>query len=109
MGQPGARGHHPHTDLYAWPRSPSESSCPGRRHANGLSIDLEISADGRLVAFISAASNLVRGADTNAGFDALVRDRLADIAPRASVGEGGQAGQRSQRQRLPHVRAGPLR
>jgi TolB protein len=41
--------------------------------AAGASIDPDISADGRYVAFESEASNLVRG-DTNGAFDVFVRD-----------------------------------
>jgi Tol biopolymer transport system component len=44
--------------------------------ANSYSTDPTISADGRSVAFSSAASNLVYG-DTNAKTDVFVRDRLA--------------------------------
>jgi hypothetical protein len=40
--------------------------------AAGASIDPDISADGRYVAFESEASNLVRG-DTNGAFDVFVR------------------------------------
>jgi len=49
-----------------------------------------MSADGRFVAFDSSASNLVPG-DTNATTDVLVRDRLAGVTRRVSVGAGGQA------------------
>lgn len=47
-----------------------------------------ISADGRLVAFASAAGNLVPG-DGNASFDIFLRDRLAQTTTRVSVGTGG--------------------
>ncbi len=49
-----------------------------------------MSADGRFVAFESFASNLVAG-DTNGTFDVFVRDRLAGVTRRVSVGVGGQA------------------
>ena len=49
-----------------------------------------ISADGRFVAFESVASNLVAG-DTNRADDVFVRDRLAGVTRRVSVGAGGQA------------------
>jgi Tol biopolymer transport system component len=47
-----------------------------------------ISADGRHVAFFSAASNLVAG-DKNGGWDCFVRDRQAGTTLRVSVGSGG--------------------
>lgn len=47
-----------------------------------------VSADGRYVAFSSAASNLVAG-DTNAVQDIFVRDVVAGTNARASVGPGG--------------------
>jgi hypothetical protein len=47
-----------------------------------------ISADGRYVAFTSAASNLVPG-DTNATFDIFVRDTVLGITTRASVDSNG--------------------
>jgi len=49
-----------------------------------------MSADGRFVAFTSFASNLVAG-DTNAAGDVFVRNRLAGVTRRVSVGAGGQA------------------
>jgi Tol biopolymer transport system component len=59
------------------------------QQANGNSGGAVISADGRFVAFISSASNLVAG-DTNATFDVFVRDRWAQVTRRVSVGPGGQ-------------------
>jgi Tol biopolymer transport system component len=50
-----------------------------------------ISADGRSVAFYSAASNLVAG-DTNGSSDVFVRDRHAGVTTRVSVGPGGVQG-----------------
>jgi hypothetical protein len=47
-----------------------------------------ISADGRVVVFSSAATNLVAG-DTNGHNDVFVRDVLAGTTVRASVGPGG--------------------
>ncbi len=47
-----------------------------------------ISADGRSVAFYSAASNLVAG-DTNGSPDVFVRDMQAGVTTRVSVGPGG--------------------
>jgi Tol biopolymer transport system component len=47
-----------------------------------------ISADGRYVAFISSASNLVAG-DTDGWQDVFVRDRISRTTTRASVATGG--------------------
>jgi Tol biopolymer transport system component len=61
---------------------------PGGQQANGGSFDTVISADGRFVAFVSYASNLVAG-DTNDTSDVFVRDRVAKVTRRVSVGSGG--------------------
>jgi len=50
-----------------------------------------ISADGRFVAFASAASNIVAG-DTNGLTDIFVRDRLTRTTERVSLSSGGQQG-----------------
>jgi Tol biopolymer transport system component len=50
-----------------------------------------ISADGRFVAFQSAASNLVLG-DTNGTWDVFVRDRKLGITERVSVSSSGEQG-----------------
>jgi Tol biopolymer transport system component len=50
-----------------------------------------ISSDGRFVAFVSAASNLVPG-DSNLVQDVFVRDRSAGTTVRASVSSGGAQG-----------------
>jgi Tol biopolymer transport system component len=47
-----------------------------------------ISADGRYVAFVSAAGNLVAG-DTNGDYDIFVYDRQTDTVRRVSVATGG--------------------
>jgi Tol biopolymer transport system component len=52
---------------------------------NGHSRDPSISADGRFVAFLSAADNLVQD-DTNGVQDVFVRDRLEGTTRRVSVG-----------------------
>jgi Tol biopolymer transport system component len=57
--------------------------------ANGGSLSPAISADGRFVAFNSYASNLVPG-DTNGTTDIFVRDLLARVTRRVSVGPAGQ-------------------
>jgi hypothetical protein len=48
---------------------------PAGVQANGSSLGRALSANGRFVAFDSAASDLVAG-DTNDAFDVLVHDRL---------------------------------
>ncbi len=50
-----------------------------------------ISADGRIVAFMSRANNLVAG-DTNVGRDIFVRDRLTNQTTRVSVSSAGAQG-----------------
>lgn len=60
---------------------------PTRNGSNAPSI----SADGRYIAFHSAASNLVRG-DTNRTFDIFVHDRVTGKTQRVSISSsGGQA------------------
>ena len=61
---------------------------PGGTQANSDSFGGAISADGRYVAFTSYASNLVAG-DTNHERDVFVRDRVAHVTRRVSVGPGG--------------------
>ena len=60
----------------------------GGVRGNGFSDYPAISADGRYVAFLSGASNLVPG-DTNGVVDLFVRDRRARRTVRASVATGG--------------------
>jgi Tol biopolymer transport system component len=55
---------------------------------DGDSASPAISADGRFVAFQSAATNLVPG-DTNGHFDVFVRDRLTGNTERVSVSSSG--------------------
>jgi Tol biopolymer transport system component len=56
--------------------------------ANGDSNAASISADGRHVAFLSLAANLVPG-DTNGNIDVFVRDLLRGVTRRASVDSSG--------------------
>ncbi|MDX6596108.1 MAG: TolB protein, partial [Solirubrobacterales bacterium] len=56
--------------------------------ANSGNYDPSVSADGRFVAFMSPASNLV-GTDTNAQQDIFVRDRLQHTTKRVSVSSAG--------------------
>jgi Tol biopolymer transport system component len=56
--------------------------------ANGDSFEPAVSADGRYVAFSSAATNLVSG-DTNGVNDVFVRDRQQNTTTRVSLGLNG--------------------
>lgn len=58
---------------------------------NGGSETPSISADGRYVAFESAASNLIRG-DVNGKDDVFVHDRVSGTTERVSVSSGGAEG-----------------
>ena len=61
---------------------------------NSGSYNPSISADGRFVAFLSYASNLVLG-DTNSRQDIFVRDTLTNTTTRVSVDSAGNQGNRS--------------
>jgi Tol biopolymer transport system component len=61
---------------------------PGGAQANFFSAAPALSADGRIVAFGSVASNLVPG-DSNDIFDVFVRDLRTGVTRRVSVGPGG--------------------
>jgi Tol biopolymer transport system component len=61
------------------------------RQANGLSFDPNISGNGRYVAFISEASNLVAG-DTNGLVDVFVRDLLKGTTRRVSISSAERQG-----------------
>lgn len=67
--------------------SVSSSGEPGNSYSDSPSI----SADGRLIAFTSNASNLVIG-DTNNRPDIFVYDRITEITERVSVNSQGQEG-----------------
>ena len=55
---------------------------------DGPSFDPAISADGRFIAFVSIASNMVPG-DTNGLRDVFIRDRKCGTTRRVSWGRGG--------------------
>jgi subtilisin family serine protease/Tol biopolymer transport system component len=57
--------------------------------ADGPSFNCAISGDGKVVAFDSAAANLIGAADTNAFPDCFVRDLAAGTTTRVSVASGG--------------------
>ncbi len=63
------------------------SVATGGTEGNGNSVSAAISADGRFVAFYSAASNLV--SDANGANDVFVRDRQTGTTERVSVATGG--------------------
>jgi len=67
------------------------SVATGGAQANDYSYKPAISADGRFVAFHSAASNLVP-VDTNGRLDVFVRDRLNGTTELVSVATGGAQG-----------------
>ncbi len=64
------------------------SVAPGGVQADGGSGRSKISANGRFVAFLSDASNLV-GGDTNGRADIFVHDTLAGVTTRVSVDSAG--------------------
>src|SRR5947207_692369 len=64
------------------------SVASGGTESNGASLGSALSADGRLVAFQSDATNLVVG-DTNGATDVFVRDRQTGMTARVSVASDG--------------------
>jgi Tol biopolymer transport system component len=64
---------------------------PGGVQGNDHSAGGSISADGRFVAFVSNATNLVPG-DTNGTTDVFVRNRQTGTTRRLSLGPGGAQG-----------------
>jgi hypothetical protein len=62
---------------------------PGGVESNGYSEEPALSADGRFVAFISSAGNLVPG-DTNYAQDVFVHDRGTRVTQRVNVGPNGR-------------------
>ncbi len=72
-----------------------ESLATGGGQAGNGSYQSRISADGRVLAFVSQADDLVPG-DTNGWSDIFVRDRVTGVTERVSVSsEGAQADQGS--------------
>lgn len=67
------------------------SSAADGSQGNGASSAPSLSADGRYVAFLSAASNLVAG-DDNGRIDVFVKDLLTGAVSRANAGSAGQQG-----------------
>ena len=84
--------------MTARPGRPSWSaSTSAGNQGNSLSYDPEISADGRFVAFVSYADNLVSG-DTNNSNDIFVHDRKTGATERVSVDSAGNQGNNAQLQ-----------
>ncbi len=63
----------------------------GGDQGNGQSITPSISANGRYIAFVSGASNLVSG-DTNGAADVFLHDRITGETSRVSLSSGGDQG-----------------
>ncbi len=63
----------------------------GGAQGNGFSAFPSVSADGRYLAFQSAASNLIAG-DTNNASDLFVHDRQSGTTERVSISSGGAQG-----------------
>jgi Tol biopolymer transport system component len=64
------------------------------RQASGASQNVAVSADGRFVAFSSAASDLVPG-DTNGAWDVFTHDRVTGRTTRVSVSSSGAPARRT--------------
>src|SRR5207249_1659148 len=80
------------TDVFVHDRQTAETRRvgvdSGGTQANGASTGVALSADGRFVAFTSAAPDLVAG-DTNGAADVFVHDRQTGTTERVSVDSGG--------------------
>ena len=83
------------SDVFVRDRETGETECisvgSGGEQGNDISWWPSISADGRYVAFISGASNLVPG-DTNGRWDVFVHDRQTGQTTRVSVASDGRQG-----------------
>ena len=87
-----ARDHAGVRDVFVFDRATGStervSMAPGGREADGPSDWPAISRDGRFVAFVSRATNLVPG-DANGFADVFLADRRGGAVVRLSVPEGG--------------------
>ncbi|MFI5494351.1 TolB family protein [Actinoplanes sp. NPDC051859] len=88
------------TDIFLRDRSFKETTlvsvASNGRQANGWSDGATLNADGRYVAFRSAADNLTPGGDTNDVPDIFVRDRVSERTTMVSrPAAGGQANDQS--------------
>lgn len=68
-----------------------ESVASDGTQGNGNSSNPSISADGRYVAFVSLANNLVAD-DANSQVDVFIHDRLSGVTTRASIASDGTQG-----------------
>jgi Tol biopolymer transport system component len=75
-----------HTDIFV--RDIAAGTTTRAAGGNGDSDHVTISADGRLISFVSAAGDLVPG-DTNGAADVFVVDRHTRVVQRVSVGSDG--------------------
>ncbi|MDQ1502031.1 MAG: hypothetical protein QOI86_5371 [Actinomycetota bacterium] len=82
------------TDVFLYDRQAKTTTRlslgPGAAQGDGISYNPRISADGAVVAFTSAATNLV-GGDTNAAENVFLRDVKADTTSRISTASGSGA------------------
>ncbi|MYS92088.1 MULTISPECIES: PD40 domain-containing protein [Streptomyces] len=79
----------PATAAPAAPRTEKASVAPDGTEGNGASGGPSLSADGRYLAFVSSADNLVAG-DTDGAADAFVRDlRTGTTRPAGTAADGG--------------------
>ncbi|MCB1321588.1 MAG: PD40 domain-containing protein, partial [Leptospiraceae bacterium] len=83
-------------DIFLHDRSTSETTrvsvaTGGIEASGGQSLTTDISDDGRYIAFLSEATNLVAG-DTNGFRDAFVHDRITGVTTRVSVSTAGVQG-----------------
>jgi hypothetical protein len=83
------------TAPFAFAQGPSQTTrvsvASDGSEGNGDSYDSAISGDGRYVAFLSWASNLVPG-DTNGATDIFVHDRQTGQTTRVSIASDGAQG-----------------
>jgi Tol biopolymer transport system component len=83
------------SDVFVYDRQTRQTTCvsvsPSGVPGDNYSYDPAVSADGRYVAFFSAASNLVPGGTDNS-FDVFVRDRQTGQTTRGSVADNGAQG-----------------
>jgi Tol biopolymer transport system component len=84
-----------HHDVFVHDRSTLQTTrvsvSSAGAEADGPSVDVSISGDGRFVAFSSLATNLVTN-DTNGTQDVFVHDRLSGVTTRVSVASSGAQG-----------------
>ena len=94
-------------DLFCYDRQTKKISLISKsssgQQGNGFSSTPDISADGRFIAFLSIANNLVEN-DTNEAEDIFIHDRLTKQTSRVSTGPNGLQGN-SGSSYFPHLSA----